>query len=69
MATYEVSFSTEYLSFCEEEGIQAVDFRMVQPIEVRATCKKQAITLAQKALIRKYNPTSWGINEIKKVKS
>lgn len=68
MATYEVSFSTEYLSFCEEEGIQAVDFRMVQPITVRATCKKQAITLAQRVLIQVYNPTSWGIDNIKKLK-
>lgn len=69
MPRYQVAFSTEYLSFCEEEGIQAVDFRMVQPITVRATCKKQAITLAQKALIKEYNPTSWGIDQIKKVKS
>jgi len=68
MPRYQVAFSTEYLSFCEEEGKQTVDFRMVQPITVRATCKKQAITLAQKALISLYNPTSWGIDNVKKFK-
>lgn len=68
MATYQVSFSTEYLSFCEEEGKQTTDFRMVQPILVKAICKKQAITLAQRVLIQVYNPTSWGIDNIKKLK-
>lgn len=67
MATYEVSFSTEYLDF-SEEGEQTVEFRMVQPILVKAICKKQAITLAQRVLISVYNPTSWGIDDIKKVK-
>lgn len=68
MPRYEVSFCTESIMFSENGG-QTVEFEIVKNVKIRATCKKQAITLAQKALIRKYNPTSWGINEIKKIKS